>query len=281
MKFDHNIFPGINPYQHSKLLNRGWAGFHNGYIFNLTSLLQSALLPLGYRVSSEEGVQLKKSGSPRVRLPQSDALILSPGTGTTSPSQKNLPVATAEQPIEQVFVDVEPDENQIAVAIYSGDETDEHPITWIELLSPTNKPPNINFEAYSEKREHLLRAGVSFVEIDLIHNRKPTFPTRPDYTQAEKHAQPYRITSINPHPDFYTGTVQYFEFGVMDRIPLAAVPLENGDLAGFDFMLPYTMTFDGLVYAAFLDYSTPAGDLLGYHEADKAAIAAHVKAADQ
>ncbi|MEM6526678.1 MAG: DUF4058 family protein [Chloroflexota bacterium] len=134
MKFDHNIFPGINPYQHSKLLKRGWPGFHLEQTVEMTRALRRKLVAMGmkYNASIHHGLQFKEI-----------------------------------QEIPLPYREMCP-----CIHIHEVDEW-QKPLVWIELLTPNNKPPHAAFEEYAQARRDL-PAEIVFVEIDYIHSQPTT-----------------------------------------------------------------------------------------------------------
>ncbi|MEL7235307.1 MAG: DUF4058 family protein, partial [Chloroflexota bacterium] len=270
MKFDHNIFPGINPYAHHRALGRGWNDFHTAHINDIATTLQRDILSRGYLVEREQGLQLKKTYSNEQDVLQRRVADVLVSTSEAAPGQtefSSVTVATAEMALTELLMEDEPEENLAAIAVFRSDSKRETPITWIELLSPANKPGGTNYDAYIQKRRELLHAGIAFVEIDYIHTRPPTFAPLAGYDSHQEYGIPYRIVVMNPHPDYRSGRATRYEFGVLARMPVVTIPLAADDTVAFDFSVPYQVTFDALFYAHFVDYSTPAGDMLGYHDA--------------
>ncbi|MEL6149737.1 MAG: DUF4058 family protein [Chloroflexota bacterium] len=287
MKFDHNVFPGINPYTHSDLLRGDWESFHAEHITDIARALRHELAPLGYIVKSEVGVQLRKTVFDEAALQFRKADVLVSGTASEQPPRQTGPAQAATPaviPIATLLVDPEPAEELTAVALYEADLTGtEKLVAWLELISPANKPPNPGFLSYRTKRRDILKTGTTFVELDYIHSLRSTFATVASYKGAGSNVLPYRIAVMDPGIGWYNdGDAYLYEFGVLSAIPAVTIPLHGDEKVfdfEFDFGVPYNRTFDEMLLAKATDYSTPASDLLGYHDADKAAIAAHLKAA--
>jgi hypothetical protein len=94
-------------------------------------------------------------------------------------------------------------------------------ITVIELLSPTNKRPGPDRDAYLAKRLDYLAAGVNVVEIDLLRGgeRMPLgdpFPEKADYYMM--------VCRANELPQ-----AGVWWFSVRDPIPVIPVPLSPGE----------------------------------------------------
>ena len=57
-------------------------------------------------------------------------------------------------------------------------------ITTIEVVSPTNKRAGEGRQLYVQKRQDMMRAGVSTVEIDLLRGGETLLPISPDRVPA-------------------------------------------------------------------------------------------------
>lgn len=253
------MFPGINPFLNTYLKQRReWPEFHGAYITFLLLALRAALLPRGYRVVSEKGLQIKLNDL--VAYPVPDVLVTDPAGRARVASTPESTQADAVLDVTDVVEFGEVDD-YLAVKIYAPDA--EEPLVWIEVLSPSNKPPHADFGAYQTKRQRVLKAGTVFIELDFVHWLPPTLSAIPAYASDADHAKPYHITVVDPHPEFRSGKVYFYTVGVLDPLPQVAFPLAEREWFTFDFGAPYRKTVAEGLYEQFV-----GAELDGYHAAD-------------
>jgi hypothetical protein len=97
----------------------------------------------------------------------------------------------------------------------------KHVITVIEVLSPSNKMPGDDRDAYLAKRGEYLAGGASFIEINLLRGGKQSpmgkpLPPRSDYSVVVSQAAEFPRAGIWP-------------IGLRDRLPSIPVPLAAGE----------------------------------------------------
>jgi hypothetical protein len=151
-------FPGMNPYLESDV----WHGFHQMFVPACSQSLVPQVRP-DYIVTLEETVYVHE-------LPDQERLLrIRPDVSVlTHAQQVGAVAATAvlsppEYTLIRPAVDVER-ESYIAVR----DRHKRELVCVIELLSPANKRPGPDREAYIAKRDALLRSQAHLIEIDLL-----------------------------------------------------------------------------------------------------------------
>lgn len=276
-----NPYPGINAHFNSNLQNNGtWPEFHTIHIGDIAKTLKSVLLPLGYTVGVEQSLQIwrgDESSSPR----RPDVTIFDTQPRISRPASTSSAASMLTMPILEL-IDLDSDD-QFVPALVISKRVDDEPIVWIELVSPSNKPPQSGFIAYDQKRKEALLSGLVFVEIDYLHQQPPTFRSLHDYTQMTAnsgdgngdirgHGYPYRIVVIDPRPEIAVGDGHLYEFGVDETIPTVTIPLTGGEKVDFDFGLAYTKTFEEGLYGLELDYSLSPTAFESYHKRDRGLI---------
>jgi hypothetical protein len=248
-----NPYPGINAHLNSQLQNDGtWSDFHTVHIGDITKALKKQLLPMGYTVGIDRSLQIRRPDD-SVNFMRGDVVIYDktpnrPEAATTL--ELVMPIAD--------LIELEETLDYKAIGVYQllpNKRQRGQLVAWLELLSPSNKPPHSDYREYQEKRHDLLHSGVVFIEIDYLHQFPPTFRQLANYCTFEADSHPYRIAVIDPHPDIQTGKALLKQFDVDDVIPTVAIPLSANDSLKFDFGQPYNATFEGLSYGAELDYT--------------------------
>lgn len=243
-----NQYRGINAHLHSFWQGvGGWDEFHANHIANLTAALKSKLLPVGYIASNQPSLQIRVSNEPVAR-PRSDVTTYDKDYSRAYLSSSGSEMAGVKIP-ELLAIEEEFEEYR-AIGIYEfvlGREVLGEPVAWLELLSPSNKPGGTDARNYRLKRQHLLKSGVVFVELDYLHETPTTLDGNYYHTPSAI-AHPYRIVVIDPRPEFYEGRGYPKEFDIDQPIPTVTIPLNADDALHFDFDAVYQSTFETFFY---------------------------------
>ena len=127
-------------------------------------------------------------------------------------------------------------------------------ITLIEIMSPSNKRPGPDRDAYEEKREVILQSNASLIEIDLLRGgmRAIESPNLEDL-----------VPDLGGEPSSYFvlvnrgwrrggrgATYQMFSIGLRDVLPCIPVPLKEGETEPvIDLQYVFNRVYDGGPYA--------------------------------
>ncbi|MGL6096818.1 MAG: DUF4058 family protein [Fimbriiglobus sp.] len=152
-------FPGMNPFLEHP---HAWTDFHQTYIIGLREVLAPRVVP-NYYVQVQEHIYFHFVEGTRELGGVADlGVIRKPAQRPRKPGSA---VATVPAPVHAVF----PKFVKERLGYLEICDRDEHTvITVIELLSPANKRPGGDREAYINKRQSLLATDVNFVELDLL-----------------------------------------------------------------------------------------------------------------
>lgn len=256
----NNLYRGVNAHLHSWLQREGgWNGFHARHIVHIADALALRLRPMGYQVTIEESLQIRRLYD--VQDYRSELLISSGGDTLYRSAASATARAEGALTIGALMGEALSDKPYPAIALRRrATSSDEQPIAWMELLSPTNKGASSDADAYRSKRMNLLSAGPVVVEIDYLHETPPTFETIPRYAPSvsgewNPNARPYRILVLDPRPTLEVGPAWVNEFGVDEPIPRIRIPLVASDQVEVDFNASYRQTFSAGFYGDFVDYS--------------------------
>jgi hypothetical protein len=261
----NNLYRGVNAHLHSRLQNEpvAWEVFHSSHIIHLAEAIDAALPP-GYLVEPERSLQIREYDQAtgerltmrRAKRPRPDVTIYQREVITGEPEPSSLiSVPTLTLPaIETIERD---DEFYLtAIVVRQVDEGDLGKlVTWLELLSPTNKPPGEGYLQYREKRAAALEAGIVLVEIDYLHQTRSPVHGLPSYPDGEAGSFPYVIMVTNPKPSLQEGQMQAHGFAVDAPIPTIHIPLAGEDFVRVDFGVVYNRTYQSLgAYSYRVDY---------------------------
>lgn len=245
-----NLYRGVNAHlqsfaQHNTI--GAWKMWHNAYINDIFNTL-SAQLPPGYEVGMTTSLQISEyhpDTGERIRRPEPDVTIYETGASTRTPLPALVEgtVPTLVLPAaETLHVDDELYLTGLMIyrLVESGDLV---PVTRIEILSPTNKPPGDGFIQYFEKRDATLAQEMPLVEIDLLHESRPVPRNVPSYPDRHPDSHPYSIYVNDTRPGLQDGTTWVYGFGVNEPFPLVPIPLAGDERIQVDFLIPYNTTY--------------------------------------
>jgi hypothetical protein len=278
-----NQYMGINAHLHSYWqASGGWHEFHSLYLANLYTLLKPAALKMGYTVSLEPSIQIRRIddvlGS--VHEPESDLTIydLDSLRALTAPV---VPVAAAAGElvlsVEAVLRSGLSAKTYDALKVYDVRAKRGSPVCWIELLSPSNKPNGSDWRKYRAKRQEIIESDIVFLEIDYLHESPSTISVLPPYlfrgdVAPEYAPHAYRIMIVDPRIDH--GVVRLRGFDVDEAIPFMQVQLNGDDQLTLNFDSPYHKTVaEGLFAFEFVDYEALPVNFNRYRQTDQTRIA--------
>jgi hypothetical protein len=272
-----NQYFGVNAHLQSVYqAEGGWAGFHNKHVGDIGGAI-SQRLPAGYIVDTEQSLQIREivpDHNPRIRRPEPDLTIYATSS-VTSRKENELSgnTATITQPIAETL-DWDEDAYYTALVIYQvvEDRMPGLPVTWIELLSPSNKQGE-GYLQYREKRFLTLKSGLSLVEIDYLHETPSPVKGLPQYPY-EALSYPYKITVSHPVPSLRDGTAITYNFAVDEAIPTIRIPLLKGDSLILDVNSVYQHTYTSInSYSYRVDYEKTPLNMERYSVEDQERIA--------
>ncbi|MDZ4769232.1 MAG: DUF4058 family protein [Chloroflexota bacterium] len=277
-----NQYAGINAHLHSYwYATHTWNSFHAAYIAALAQTLKVHLRPLGYTAALEHSLQIKSVTSDMRFEPRADILVSDTGKIPPAPSSMTRPLpiqsmATLHTNVAEMLDLPDDDHIYSAIMIHPLSKTlsQHEPVTWIELLSPSNKGRTESAYKYREKRQQLLEGGMVFVEVDFLHTTPATIPRLNNYVEHDPYAYAYRIVVLDPRPTLELGPADAYEFGVDMPIPLVKIPLRVGESLLFDFGAAYNQHFIAWFYGdEGVDYTQFPLEFRRYSSDDQARIA--------
>jgi hypothetical protein len=286
VKSRKNQYQGINAHLHSSLQGTagGWEGFHGNHITHLTEAI-NASLPSGYLVDSRPALQIREydpAEGARFRRPRPDIAIYEARAPVSSfewPSSENASAPTMTLSALETL-DIDSDSYLRAVIIWkTGRGKLGKPVTWIELLSPTNKPGGTGYMQYIQERATALREGVVLVEVDYLHETRSPINRLPSYPGGEPGAHPYTIAVSDPRPTLQDGWTDVYGFDADAPLPIIDLPLAGKHTVRVNFGQVYNRTFESLAaYSYRVNYAQPPERFETYREADQARIKARMEA---
>jgi hypothetical protein len=280
-----NLYQGVNAHLHSGLQNEpaAWEVFHSSHIIHLAEAIDTALPP-GYVVEPERSLQIREFDQAtgerltlrRTKRPRPDVTIYRrESVQYENPESSTVSIPTLTLPAIET-IERDDDFYLTAIVIRQVAEGDMgRPVTWLELLSPTNKPPGEGYLQYREKRAAALEAGIVLVEIDYLHQTRSPVHGLPSYPDREAGSYPYVITVTDPKPSLEDGQMKAHGFGVDASMPILEVPLVGTDFVRVDFGAIYNRTYQSLgAYSYRVDYEELPVSLDTYSESDEQRIRA-------
>lgn len=201
-------FPGMNPYLERPGM---WSDFHESFLVKLRTHLAPQVHPR-YFVRIQEHLYFHELPDPVARLR---------GYADLGVSDDPAPVATAAPPRLAAPTRIElttPIEEESVSVLEVIDSERERVVTVLELLSRSNKYAGSDREQYLAKRQRLFRAGVNYVEIDLLRGGPRTVPDLPPCDYYVMVVRPLEWPGADIWP-----------FRLADPLPVIPVPLRPGE----------------------------------------------------
>jgi uncharacterized protein DUF4058 len=241
-------FPGMDPYIEGWI----WGDFHARMAAAICEQLNSNL-PDSYVASTDSFVRrVDPSSVEQVVLGKPDVFFSSRQAKVSGRAATTLPA-----PRISVLPGVVAKQRYVKVL----DSHARRVVSVIELLSPSNKTPGKDRDAYLYKRDEYIGAGINLVEIDLLRNgyRPPVGdPGPPDSDYA-----------IIVQRGGERGQFSVWPFSVRNPRPSVIVPLDPGvEDAMLDIKVCLDHVYDSGRYQSQLDYDNPPDKPL--QEADAA-----------
>lgn len=247
-----NQYRGVNAHLHSRLQNipEGWQEFHAQHIVDIARTIYP-LLPPGYAVFTERSFQIRaihpdtgEEIRPRRRIRPDVAMTSSKLPMANSGG--NIQGITAPTLTLPASAAIDEEEIYLTAAVIRKVEDDEigTPVTWVELLSPTNKPGGSGFIQYSEKRLRTFQSGITMVEIDYLHQSRPVIRSLPSYPDSEPDSHTYTIVVTTPLPSLAEGKMLVYGFDVNSSMPIAPIPLSEPESITLNFGTIYRTTYE-------------------------------------
>jgi len=231
-------FPGMDPYLEDPNL---WPDFHLTFLIALRAALNS-VLPAPYVARADRHVWVDDPESELRLLGRPDMYVADPldaRTGVGAATELAAPVtallpfpARKGQPFLKIL-----------------DTRQHRVVTAIELLSPSNKRPGRDRDAYLNKRADYLASQVNLVEMDLLRSgvRAPVSGPLPpaDYYIMVSRASDFPKAGVWP-------------LSVRDHLPPAPIPLNPGEECPLLQLRPsLDRAYDEAGYAQEIDYDQP------------------------
>jgi hypothetical protein len=226
-------FPGMDPY----LERPGtWTELHGTLIVAMQRHL-NRVLPERFVATSDRHVWIgtleEENG---VSLREPDVFVTETKSGRALSSTSSTALLSAPQTII-----VRRTERRGRPFLRIDDLEYQRVVTMIELLSPTNKKPGPDREAYKVKRQECLNSDINFVEMDLLRSgERFALERKPSKTDYYILVSP---VATSPHAGLW-------EFSVRDRLPVVPIPL-TADVK--DVLLKLKVCFDEAYNDARLD----------------------------
>jgi hypothetical protein len=256
-------FPGMDPYLEDPWI---WPDFHLTFAVTIRTELNRRL-PTGYValvdryvwVQEPETDEYKQFGKPDVFL-------------TGEGGSKGPPAAAAIVAPVEITLPSQTDKGIPYVKLV--DRAHRRLVTVIELLSPANKTPGKDRDAYLMKQREYLASDVNVVEMDLLRKGErlpwiaPSVPAAAYYTMVSRAAK--RPVAL------------VWPFTVRESLPTIAIPLtvQDGDVA-LDLGMCMNQVYDSSGYSRELDYTQPPNPPLDEPDATWARELLTAKSSDQ
>jgi hypothetical protein len=231
-------FPGMDPY----LEQPGtWSDFHATFYVEIKATLNT-ILPPGFVARSDQYVWIHEpAADERMLLGKPDTYVAQPGPGEASAHGTALAA-----PRTIILPAVRREGNRYLKII---DVHRHHVVTVLEVLSPSNKNPGPDREAYLIKRGEYLATGINLIELDLLRGGQ-TMPWGEESPPTGYYAMIYRAWEF-PKAGIWT-------FSVREPLPTIPIPLvEDQAEPMLDLQRCFDQAYERGRYETEIDYRQP------------------------
>lgn len=252
-------FPGMDPYLEEPGL---WPDFHNAMAAEIRNALNRRLPPAYYaqlELRTEMGVF---ADAPRSRSVPDVSVQRGPRGLPASPTGGVAVLdapRTVVSPSLEVELVVEPIE--LASIAIRDQRQGRKLVTLIEIVSPSNKRPGRDCDAYTKKLLATLASDSSLIEIDLLRTRERTW-SRPEFTPEGSLQLPesdYLVTVSRAWQRGDRFRLEAFPIPVTESLPVISVPLRPAEEESpLDLQHCFRLAYDGGPYQrGAVDYGNP------------------------
>lgn len=268
-------FPGMDPYLEAPDV---WPDFHDALASEIRTALNGSLPPPYYaRLEMRPEIGIVAGPSARRVVPDVAVVRTAPPSAqrSTAPSaaavldsprtqaSPGLDVEVFSEPLRHAYVEVR-------------DPARGHKlITLIEIVSPSNKAPGPDRDAYLAKQEEVLASDASLIEIDLL--RGGSRPLRMDRLSAliaylGKAKTDYLVLVHRAWAKAGPGSIRFqaFPVSIREMLPCIPVPLRAGEPeTPLDLQYVITRAYAGGPYArGAVSYDQPPDPPLAGEDAE-------------
>lgn len=229
-------FPGMDPWLEHPA---DWPGLHHLLISAAAGLLNKQLKSRGYFVKVDERIWLEEP--PAVVRP--DLAII----GRRATQAASASTAVADEPLTIRVLTEEVHEGVLEIYDAKG----RHLVTGIEVVSPSNKAKGRGRDSYRRKRREWRRAGVNFVEIDLLRGGQHLVDV-PKSALASVPSWGYLASVARGH----RSEREVYPISLRQRLPRIRVPLKSADEdAVLDVQAALDEAYDAGPFSQSIDYN--------------------------
>ncbi len=236
-----NPFPGMNPW-----LQDYWRDVHASLLVYARNALNGAL-PAGLRARVDERLEVESA------VTDEPGRAYLPDVAVTADWDRSAFPATAAtlEVARPVIVTVT---RKVARRLEIV-KSDEHIVTVLEVLSPSNRRGAYAVEAWCRKRDDYLDAGFHAVEVDLIRAGVWVLPGDCPPRRVPETSVAYHVC-VTRQP--FTQQHEFYVAPLRERLPVIRVPLRRGDPdIALDLQALIDQCYADGRYGEFLRYDQP------------------------
>lgn len=232
-------FPGMDPYLEEP---ETWGDFHTTLYVEIKGEL-NALLPPGFVARIDRYVWIHEPDAKKRLLGKPDVFV----SGAPGSSASTVAMISSAAPT-QVLLPAQRREGGKYLKIVDGKS--RRVVTVFEILSPSNKTPGLDREAYLLKRNEYLGTGVNLIELDFLR-RGPRLPLG----TGSAVSSPYYVL-VSAAWDFPRAGV--WPIGLRDSLPTIPIPLtQEAPVIALSLQKCFAQAFAKGRLEAEIDYTMP------------------------
>ncbi len=250
-------FPGMDPYLEAPDI---WPDLHDALAGAIRGLLNQTLpAPYYARLEMRPEVGVVEEGGITRRIVPDVAVVRRPQPQPGGVAVLDAPQTTispyvewsvSSEPIRHTFVEIR------------DPSRGHHLVTLIEIVSPSNKRPGPDRQAYLQKQAEILDSDTNLIELDFLRRGARLLP-RPELHQLAEGLEPptdYLVLVNRAWQRVGAAlTFQAFPVRLTGRLPCVPVPLREGQAEPtLDLQHAFHLAYDSGPYRrGAIDYTRP------------------------
>lgn len=247
-------FPGMDPYLEAPDV---WPDFHNR-LATIISAELNAILPAPYYARLEMRLELGVivgGGGPQRIVP--DVMVVTQPLAAVEATPAQLQPRTVITDPMRVTVRMEPIRHYY---VEVRDAARGHQLTTLlEIVSPSNKGPGPDRDAYERKQHEIITSNVSLIELDLLRTGQRILP-HPELHRAITTAKADYVVLINRASNRRATSADYeiYPIQLHQTLPCIPIPLRSDEVdVPLDLQVMVNQAYDSGPYRRIVSYREP------------------------
>lgn len=259
------VFPGMDPYLEAPGI---WPGFHDALLFCIREALQP-VLPERYYAELQTREEVGIGGLDTARILYPDLTVKEAWEGQTADASGKRTRGSLQAAVPEHLVIVEEEPIRVSYLEIREAVRGGRLVTMIEVLSPSNKIPGQDRNAFERKQKDVFASEAHWIEMDLLRAGKRMGGHPGVDAHCRRRGYDYLIVVSRGSHRSPRLDLELFGFAVRDALPGVPVPLLEPDPdVVLDLAWAFRRAYETGPYRKILRYDLPPDPPLEAGDAD-------------